>query len=259
MIAEVSKTQTPYEIVAAVDGRELDLADERIVDPAADSTFRPGMVGCVLSHLAVYRRIIDSGAQAAIVLEDDVVLPADLDSLVAAVAQQMTGAEVVLFNFHLYEACLAEQCAISLPGGRLLVQVVDRGSPWSGAAYVITREACERLVKAMRPVRARADYWALFYREGSIDRVRCVVPTPVANSVTLRTTKDNLPPDSVQARLWETVTRARVPVLHQALALRRRRHLQRYKTGRAQFVAEPPPGAEPLPLLWRDPHRMARE
>jgi glycosyl transferase family 25 len=253
MTAELRKTGMPYDIVDAVDGRDIDLNDTRVVDPAVDTTIRPGMAGCVLSHLETYRRVIESGANAALILEDDVLLPGELGPLADAVAQQMTGAEVALLNFHLYTACLTEQAAVSLPAGRLLVRVTGQGAPWSGAAYVITSEACIRLVEAMHPVRARADYWALFYAEGSVDRVRCVVPMPVGNSVMLRSTKDNFRPDSIQTRVLGAVANSKVPVVYQLLAWRRWRHLQRYKDGQAQFVTEQPAGAEPLSLLWREP------
>jgi GR25 family glycosyltransferase involved in LPS biosynthesis len=255
MMAELAKGRMTYDIVDAIDGRSIDLGDRRVIDPAVDATIRPGMAGCVLSHLEAYRRVIESSADAALILEDDVLLPPDLGPLADAVARQMTGAEVALLNFHLYNACLTEQAAVALPGGRRLVRVTRQGAPWSGAAYVITREACVNLVDRMHPVRARADYWALFYTEGSVDRVRCVVPMPVGNSVMLRSTKDNFRPGSVQTRALDAVARLKVPVLYQFLAWRRWRHLRRYKDGPAQFVPEQPVGAEPLPIFWRDAAR----
>ena len=59
IMAELRKTQVSYEIVAAVDARDLDFSDTRLIDPAfaEASTDRPGVVGCALSHLEIYRKV----------------------------------------------------------------------------------------------------------------------------------------------------------------------------------------------------------
>jgi glycosyl transferase, family 25 len=251
MIAQLGKIGIHYEIVEAVDGRDLDLTNTRLFDPAADGSFHRGAFGCALSHLAVYRKVLADGQDAALVLEDDIIPPADLGPLIDATAQNMAGAEVVLLNFRSYDAHFTKAGWIELPSARHLIQVVDKGSPWSTAAYLITREACARMARTVLPVRILADNWASFYREGALDRVRCVVPMPIGNNVAFRTTSDNYPPGSVRARAVDVVATVKVPILYQALALRRRRTLQRYKSGQVEFVEEPHEG-DLLPLMWRD-------
>jgi glycosyl transferase, family 25 len=251
IMAQLGKTRVHYEIVDAVDGRDLDLTDTRLFDPTVvgTSTFRPGAAGCALSHLAVYRRVLDTGLDKALILEDDVALPADLNALIDAIGQHMRGAEVVLLNFHSRQPCrITRAGSIPLPTSRLLVQVVDEGQPSSTGGYLITREACARMVRTVLPLRVQPDDWGFFQREGAIDRVRCVVPMPVTNSEVFRTTIDYYRPGSLQARVREAVASARIPVLHQALALRRRRTFRRLGwTGRTEFVEELHRG-EPTPL-----------
>lgn len=252
MVSQLARTQLQYTIVDAVDGRDLDTTDRELFDPSADSTFSPGIFGCVLSHLKVYRKILEDDLDVALVLEDDIVLPADLAALADAIAPQLTGAEVVLLNYHSQGACrITEAGKVALPSARRLMQVADMGSPFSGGAYLITRQACARMAGFVLPVRSRADYWERFYRSGAIDRVRCVLPMPVDNSVVLRTTKDNFRPGSAQARLLEIVAAIRIPVVYQLLALRRRRHLRRYsRSGITELVIQMPDGSAP-PLMWR--------
>jgi glycosyl transferase family 25 len=251
MIAQLKKTHVHYEIIEAVDGRDLDLTDSRICDPSVDSEFRPGVLGCALSHLKVYQRVLDDGLEAALILEDDINLPADLDELSDTIAQHIKGAEAALLNFHSYRAHFTRADWVPLPSSRHLIQVVDKGSPWSTGAYVITREACARMAKFMLPVKCRADNWARFYKEGAIDRVRCVVPMPVENNTGFRTTMDNYAPSSIQARVLETVSNAKIPIVYQALARRRQKRLRHWRSGHAEFV-EDFPGAELLPLMRRD-------
>jgi len=93
MIAELKKTGLDYEFITAVDGRDLDLSDTTIVDPSLPNitNFLAGTAGAALSHLSVCRKIITDGLDEALVLEDDVTLPADLGILVDAVADQLAG------------------------------------------------------------------------------------------------------------------------------------------------------------------------
>src|SRR4051794_10999523 len=104
--SELRKTGLGYDIVPGVDGRELDLDDVDRIAPALfdRSSYPAGMAGCALSHLRVYERILADGVDAAVVLEDDVTLPADLGSLAEAVAGHMAGAELALLNYDSQEA-----------------------------------------------------------------------------------------------------------------------------------------------------------
>ena len=246
IIAQLSKTGIHYEIVDAVDGRDLDLGNAQLFDPVVlnTDTFRPGAVGCALSHLKIYQKILDDGLEKALILEDDIVLPPDLEASADAIAQCMRSAEIVLLNFHSHEPCRVMKAgSVPLPSSRLLVQVADEGQASSTGAYLITREACARMVKTVLPVRVQPDDWRFFHRESAIDRVRCVVPMPIKNSVNFRTTIDFYRPSSMQARVREAVARARVPLFYQALAVRRRRNFRRLGwTGQTEFVEEIPGG-----------------
>jgi glycosyl transferase family 25 len=241
IVAELSKTRFDYEMVNAVDGRDLDLDDARIVDPdfAAASIGHPGVVGCALSHLQIYRRILDDGLEIACVLEDDVLLPADLGELIGEITPHMRGAAVVMLNFQSQEPCKVTRAgAEELSPPRLLVRFADESQAASTGGYLITREACARMVSTAPPVKTVADDWASFCKDGAIDYLRCVVPMPVVQSPALRTTMSYYRPGSLYARLREVVASSRVPILHEVLAFRRQRYLRRFAIGRTEFVEE---------------------
>src|SRR5690606_8844959 len=72
-----------WEIFSAVDGRRLDdRAFAEAYDAAgANAAYREmsrGEVACALSHLGVYRKMLDDGASHALVLEDDALPGIDL-------------------------------------------------------------------------------------------------------------------------------------------------------------------------------------
>jgi glycosyl transferase, family 25 len=230
--AELEKTGLDYEIVPAVDGRELDLTDRATVDPVllARTPFPEGTAGCALSHLHIYQKIVEDGLDEALILEDDVTLPADLRSLAEAVAGQLSGAELALLSCDSPEPCkMSLEGSVQLPSSRLLALPIDVSQPRSSAAYVITREACERMIKCVLPVRVSIDDWWYYYREGALDRVRCVAPIPVlknpkfVSTIGFRSLRNGL-----RARLVRPLLNHKIPLVYQALCRRRERILRQW-------------------------------
>lgn len=221
MVKQFAMTGRPFDVIEGVEGRDLDLSKPEF-HVSIKRDLIPYAIGCALSHSKAYQKALDDGIDVALILEDDVLLPADLNELVEAVEQHMAGAEVVLLQVH--SCTLTMTFAEQLPGGRKLVQLVDDATPHSAAAYLITREACERMLKIMGPpIRTVADDWTTFYHEGALDRVRCVIPMPVQASIEFPTTRDNLPPGSIAAFLVDGVNRLKIPVFYQLLRSRRKR------------------------------------
>jgi glycosyl transferase family 25 len=249
IVGELKKTGLDYEIIAAVDGRDLDLSDSAVVDsslpfidpslPIVDSGLAAGTAGAALSHLSVYRKIVADGLDAALVIEDDVVLPADLGSLADAVAEQLAGAEVVLLSVDSPEPCkMSVEASIQLPSSRLLALPIDICQPRSAGAYIVTREACERMAQRLQPVRIQADSWWYFYREGMLDRVRCVVPLPVCKDPKFPSTIGSYSLGTgFRGRLTGPLVRHKIPLLHQALRYRRQRIFRQW--GRSELVDTP--------------------
>jgi glycosyl transferase, family 25 len=225
--AELEKTGLDYEIVTGVDGHDLDLHDPTTVDPSFLTRIvcPAGSAGAALSHQRVYRKIIADELNEALVLEDDAVLPADLGSLADAVADQLTGAEVALLSVDSPDPFkMSLEGSMHLPSARLLALPIDINQPRSAGAYIITREACERMIKCMLPIQVQADTWWFFYREGVLDRVRCVAPLPVFKNPKFTSTIGSYSlGDGVRGRLVRQLMRRRIPLLHQVLYYRRQR------------------------------------
>jgi GR25 family glycosyltransferase involved in LPS biosynthesis len=183
--------------------------------------------------------MIEDGLEAVLVLEDDVLLPKDLGSLADAVVTQLTGAEVALLNYGSYGTCkLSRDGSTRLPGGQRLALPINIRLVVSGGAYIITREAAERMVKFVVPVRANPDDWWYFYREGVLDRVRCVVPLPVLKNHKLESTLGSYSLGTgLRARLVWPLVRRKIPILHQYLGYRRHRIYRRWS--QAELVVLP--------------------
>ena len=240
MTAELAKARIDYEIVTAVDDRDLDLRDTEPFNPSylTRSDFRPGRTGNGLSHLRVYQKILTGRLDRALVLEDDVTLSTELGSVVDALGEHMEGAEVALLNFDSRDTCeLSVEGLVHLPSSRLLALPIDVNQPASAAAYVITREACKRMSENILPIRAHSDDWNFWYSQGAIDRVRCVTPLAVVKNPDFESTIQYYSPRSLKARLVEAITHHELPIIHRAVSYRRQ-HIWR-KWTRVEFADKP--------------------
>jgi glycosyl transferase, family 25 len=244
--AELNKAGVDYEVVTGVEGRDLNLHDAGTIDPVlfTRSSWPAGMAGCALSHLRVYQKILADGLDQAIVLEDDITVPADLGGLAEEVGRHLTGAEVALLNYDSKQTCyMSRDGAVALSSGRQLVLPIDVRAPGSSAGYVVTRKACERMDASMLPVRASPDDWWFFYREEILDRVRCVVPLPVRKSPEFESTIGLYSLGTgLKARLAAPLVRYKVPLVHQAISYRRHRihrHMTRSELVDMLFVEKP--------------------
>src|SRR5690348_4758531 len=83
IIAQLESLGLEYEMLTAVLGSALDSSEvSRITDMQRARRYlgralTGAEIGCALSHVHAYRRILDQNLPAALILEDDVVLPPD--------------------------------------------------------------------------------------------------------------------------------------------------------------------------------------
>ena len=243
IVAELQRAGLDFEITPAVDGQTLDLNNFALIDPSLASRchFFAGAAGCALSHFNVCQKILEDSRDRALILEDDVTLPADLCDLVDDVANHLTGAEVALLNYGSPPPGplrIGSEGSIDLPPSRLLALPIDVRQLLNAGAYVITRQACARIIEHALPIRATADDWQFFYEEGFLDRVRCVLPQPVAKSPNFESTIGIYSlGNGVKARLIGPLVRHKIPLLHQAILHRRQRIMRDWN--RAEVVDMP--------------------
>lgn len=241
--SELQRTEMAYDLISAVDGRDLDLGDSELVDPSLASRcpFPAGAAGCALSHVAAYQRILDDGHESALVLEDDVVLPTDLGDVVEDVAAHLTGAEVALLNFGSYPPGplkIGIDGSVELPASRQLALPIDARQLVNAGAYVITRQGADRMLRHALPIRATADDWPFFYDMGTLDRIRCVLPQPVAKCPEFGSTIGLYSlGGGLKARVVGPFVNHKIPVLHRAILRRRQRIMRDWD--RAELVDLP--------------------
>lgn len=177
-----------YELVPAVHGKRLTpeeqalvkTEDSVILELAAGKKVKlmdklyPGEIGCALSHLKVYQKIIDSGDECACILEDDCNLSPYFIEAINNLDKITTPWDIVNFTVHTgiktwrwahkyhfgsdpesFKKQYYQRVGLFHP----VLDAVFNARRFLGATacYVITAGACKHLVEIGYPVRMSAD------------------------------------------------------------------------------------------------------
>lgn len=108
-----------------------------------------GEVGCALSHLGVYRAMLEQDLPHALILEDDAKLGADVPAVLDALAQQVSPDEpVVTLLTHIDR--YYKRSARPLTAHHDVVKLANY--QWLAHGYFVTRAAARRMVEQLYPV-----------------------------------------------------------------------------------------------------------
>ncbi len=147
-----------YELVDGVDGRALPAEEHaRLLAPGV--TFQsPGVVGCYMSHMAVYRRLIEAGDTAALVLEDDAALNP------AVVPLLRSGLATLDFDYCFLDCGNDREPVFYDPDARLslghgFTAFALSGGPEGTHAMIVTREAAALRLRHGLPIQHAFDFY----------------------------------------------------------------------------------------------------
>ena len=157
MQAEFARAGMDFERFAAVDG--LNLPEDRkpyFCDASGmlASRLTPGEIGCYASHIGVWKRIIAMGVPAALVCEDDAMLPDDLVSVIGELLAVLpSGWDMV----HLSRPPdRAFKPLMPVMNGSMLIR--HSRVPSGTAAYLISRDGAAKMLAPVTPRRWAVDH-----------------------------------------------------------------------------------------------------
>lgn len=148
MAQALDTLKLPHEFFTAVDGRGFDPDNlpayngrKRRLFYGRDLT--PGEIGCILSHRAIYEKMVREDIPRAVVLEDDALLAPEFADVLRRLSALETHWDMVRFLGR--EKCERENRKIApLTEKHMLTRVV---TPFGGAyAYLLTKAAAEKLL-----------------------------------------------------------------------------------------------------------------
>ncbi|MCS0590472.1 glycosyltransferase family 25 protein [Massilia norwichensis] len=170
----------PFSVIQAVHGKslsseELDASYDRDKAIALfNRELSKGEIGCALSHLSIYRKMVEEDIPYALILEDDArILDEDLPATLSKLAQchaAQAPVAVLLNHVMRYDG----STKIQLDDSRCLYEAY-RGV--NAHAYFITKAAAEILVRNLYPVYVVADKWEYFQEQ--YFPVTAMVPYPI--------------------------------------------------------------------------------
>ncbi|AIJ06767.1 MULTISPECIES: glycosyltransferase family 25 protein [Edwardsiella] len=165
IISECNRLNISHEIVEAVSGIDLNAAEiDRLIDKDAQIYLTKGEIGCSLSHLRIYQKIITEDLPYALILEDDAILHDDLNEVIHAI-ENIIDKE----NSHAYllykTSCVYRNKKIKLSKKYSLY---ESNIPTCTHGYVVTNKTARLITAINTPVRFEADAWRNFYYEKNI-------------------------------------------------------------------------------------------
>jgi glycosyl transferase family 25 len=185
-----------------------------------------GAIGCALSHRRALGKFLETGAACAFIVEDDVVLPGNIEEVLNDLEPGMREDEVVLLYYASHEPIeLSSHNQEATPNG-MLHYPVNLQKILTATAYVIGRQAAQRMYEAILPVRVTADSWFHFYQLDCFRHFRLLYPMMVQVHH-FKSSIDYIHQESRLARLTNWIDRHKVPLLFQLLRYRRKQMLNR--------------------------------
>jgi glycosyl transferase family 25 len=170
IVRECARFGLEMEIVPGIYGRNLTPEQMRalVFEPETNPLGR-SEIGCTLSHLAAYRKMLSDGIPMALVLEDDSVFASDPRSVLAALEDCPVDGPDVYMLTHRNVSYIRNAGPKTIGGYRF-----HRGwNAFGGNGYVVTGRAAENILRFQTPVKIMCDDWKLFLMNEAVRLFIC--------------------------------------------------------------------------------------
>lgn len=172
--SQLDKTNLNYEFIEAVNGSNL--SDEEIkalVYDYPNCKLTKGEIGCALSHLSIYDRIIKENISHALIFEDDAIIPENISNIFREIRQ--------LDNDKKANVYLLSRVHSFIENSKLNNHLYSAYQAIGAHAYIINKKAAERMISAQKPIIYEADMWWYFKFFNYIN-VYCYIPHIINSS-----------------------------------------------------------------------------
>jgi glycosyl transferase, family 25 len=171
MEKQLGRLNMAYEFVDAIDGQRL--SDYEITAKYGVRTFPPwpsinarplvkGEIGCLLSHLKVYEKMIHEDIEYACIFEDDAIFEKDLGTLLETRLLEISDYELLLLGhigrYH-KDALQGAECSSHKEKAFSRYHIAKPiESPYGTYAYIIKQSAALKLLQHAYPLRMPMDF-----------------------------------------------------------------------------------------------------
>lgn len=153
MTERLTKTGLTPDFFPAVDGYQLDIPNLAEYDGEKRRRYfgkdlKAGEIGCLLSHRAVYQKMLNEDIAAAVILEDDVFFADDFRAVLEDIRDTHVPWDLIRFVGHGKVFDIGFRKLADLRNGYSLTRVPT--SPSGAYAYLLTKTAARRLLQLMQ-------------------------------------------------------------------------------------------------------------
>jgi len=170
-----------YEFFSAVDGNAMSQEEvDKYIDHEREyfRVLKRGEIGCFLSHYFLFEKISKLDVEAAIVLEDDVVISKNFPALIKELEQIIQPEDAFLFYSILLQP-VGFDTDKKLKNGYTLCDVDNVRSLFGTQGYMIGRQAAKNLADNLLPFNNVVDDWLWYTEHKYIKNLQIVFPFPL--------------------------------------------------------------------------------
>lgn len=229
MINQLEKLKVDYEIIDAVDYQKLSegefaqLSDQEAIK--SNPYLTKGAIACSLSHIKVFKKITEQKISKALVLEDDAILPANLNYLLEALEKEIKEDEIITLSYYGHfskKTYLSEFNQKVIDEKNKLVYPLDIHHIASSMAYVITCDVAKKMIDKLLPIRVQTDYWGHYYENKAFSSFRCLYPEQIKPAL-FRSTLDYQNSNTVKSKISAWIRERKILFISAILDKRSRR------------------------------------
>lgn len=164
VVQQMAHLGIDFEFVDATDGKALSSAELAKVDfelakEVCGHALSFGEIGCAMSHIRLYERIVAEGIERCVVLEDDIYLHKHSKAIIEAIVHSCKS-EIVFLH---HGKAKRWPFLSSLPGGYRLARYLtpsrtSKRGVLSTAGYVLSLTGAKKLLQCAYPLRMPSDY-----------------------------------------------------------------------------------------------------
>ncbi|HEJ9413162.1 glycosyltransferase family 25 protein [Proteus mirabilis] len=173
--AQLDALNLDYQFISAVYGKALSQEEIAQLSPDFEKTsLTLPELGCALSHINIYKEIVENNISIALILEDDIKINSDLIELLEYISKynNPNKAEVIILGkvneyIDSFKKRINKKYSIA--------KAIDSSGTY---CYCVNHLAAKKLLEFLQPVWLVADEWKLL-REKNIIRLKAIVPSPI--------------------------------------------------------------------------------
>lgn len=154
---QIKSTGLDFERVSAVDGATL--TDDKIAEVFDAKTAKrrfqynltAGEIGCYLSHIKCWERIIEDDLDYAVILEDDLILDSNFPSVLSAVSKLQSNWHYLKLSCPFKPRPYQLSETVKVDNDKSVSLVNYKKSPTGTVAQIVSREGAKRLLEKRPP------------------------------------------------------------------------------------------------------------